>query len=890
MGCIGNRIYFVLTRKCKWQSQLCWGTSGAGCAKHKSISCSFPSLSFARKFHCLKRVTCFSLFFSLLCFGLPAVAQTIITGRVTDAQTGEPIPFANVFITGKYQGVTTDMNGDYRLDTRQKTDSLTASSLGYTAVTKKVAALAEQVLNFELQSESFNIREIVVKAGDEPAVALFKKIVAAKPLNNPRNFRTFQYESYNKYQVDLDNITGKDIDKNLLLKGFDFLKEYIDTLSETGKSTLPIFLIEQVSDNYEQSEPKKTIEFVKGQKLTMLRDNPMITELAANANQQFNLYDNLMSITGKNFISPIADYGLSVYKYDLNQFDTLYIYGQPHFMLKFKPKRKGDNAFTGEMAINLSTYAVSSIQAGIPEDVALGYIRDFYFLLDFMEMPRLPTQTDSATYTYVPAKEIIRMRMRASVGKGMDLVIRKTKSFQNQKLDEPIDENVFDPYKKTIVLDSAYTRADIFWDTIRHEKLNDTEAGVYEMVDSLKKTSKFKVIKYSLSTLVDGYAKIGPIGLGHVANIFSRNQVEGWRFRLGIKTNRDFSERWQLQAYLAYGIDDNRFKYGGKCVFIVSKKPWHKLTLSGRTDVDLMSRHAEEMDPDNVFTLVQKKDVTQRLYNIEEMRLLYDNEFYKDMTSYLGIQYRTMNPYFPFYYEEEGIPVDKIVTSELGYAIRWQHKSQSLPGTFDRDAKATRFFAQFRKKTDFPVVWAKYILGLPNIGNSQFRYHDVSLGFQGDVTVTAKQSFYYNLWFGKIFGTLPFLLLKNPEGNFHHVHNKYFFNNMNLLEFSADQYASLNFQYFFGGWIGDQIPLVKKLKLRAVATTNIFYGTVSDENQQVNAQNNVGIAHPIPYVEAGFGIENILRFIRIDCIWRVTQRNRPESYNFGVYASLFIKV
>jgi hypothetical protein len=46
----------------------------------------------------------------------------------------------------------------------------------------------------------------------------------------------------------------------------------------------------------------------------------------------------------------------------------------------------------------------------------------------------------------------------------------------------------------------------------------------------------------------------------------------------------------------------------------------------------------------------------------------------------------------------------------------------------------------------------------------------------------------------------------------------------------------------------------------------------------------------IPYVEAGFGIENILRFIRIDCIWRVTQRNRPEAFNFGVYASLYIKI
>jgi hypothetical protein len=260
------------------------------------------------------------------------------------------------------------------------------------------------------------------------------------------------------------------------------------------------------------------------------------------------------------------------------------------------------------------------------------------------------------------------------------------------------------------------------------------------------------------------------------------------------------------------------------------------------------------------------------------------------MTSYTTLRYRTYDPFFNFQFQHEGISKEKIITSEVGYAIRWQHKSKSLPGVFDRDAKANRFFAQFRKKSDFPVVWLKYLAGVPNIANSQFTYHDLSLGLQGDVILTAKQYFYYNLWVGKIYGTVPFLLLKNPEGNFHHVHNKYLFNNMNLLEFSADQYTSLNFQYFFGGWIADHLPLIKKLKLRGVATSNIFYGSVNQANREYNKFNNIGIAYPIPYVEAGFGIENILKFIRIDCIWRITQRDRPEAYKFGVYASLFIKV
>ena len=826
----------------------------------------------------------------LTCHSFVCVAQITITGKVTDAETGEPLPYVNIVIPGKFYGTSTTLDGTYTLEVKRNMDSLSASFLGYETVTKKINEQQNQMIDFELKPESKQLREIIVSAGERPEITFMQRVIREKPKNDPYNFKTLQYESYNKYQINLDNVSARDIEKNLLLRNLDFLQDYLDTLSEKGKSSLPLFLIEQVSDNYEQSDPKKVVERVKGQKMTLLRDNPLITEMMSNANQKFNIYENLMNVMGRNFVSPIADYGLSVYDYDMNYYDTLFIAGEPHFTVEFKPKRKGDNAFSGEMMVNIHRYAVVSIEATIPAEVNIGFINDFHFTQEFVSIPIKMENSDSLKNGYVPSRESVKMRISNEVGKGSLFIIRKSKSFRHLRANEPVDENVFDAYNTTVVNDTAYERDEIFWDTVRHEKLHETEAGIYEMVDSLKRTSKYKIIKYSLTTLSSGHLKTGPVSFGHIATIFSRNDVEGWRFKLGVKTNRDFSERVNLSSYLAYGVDDNRFKYGGKMIFIISKRPWHKITFSGRSDIDMMSRHAEEMDHDNIFTIVQKKGVPQRLYNIVELKGVYDNEFHKDLTTYLTLQYRELDPYFNIYIDKEGQLVQKIFTSEIGYALRWQHRSESLPGTYERDAKANRFFAQFRKKTEFPVVWIKYLTGLPRIFNSNFQYHDVSFGLQGDITITAKQSLYYNAWIGKIIGEVPFLLLKNPEGNFSHVFNKYMFNNMNLLEFSADEYASLNFQYFFGGWIGDHIPLVKKLKLRAVATTNIFYGSLSDENRELNALNDVSIAYPVPYVEAGFGIENILKFLRIDCIWRVTHRDKPGAYKFGVYASLYFKV
>ncbi|MCH1585004.1 MAG: carboxypeptidase-like regulatory domain-containing protein, partial [Flavobacteriales bacterium] len=43
-------------------------------------------------------------------------AQGIIRGRVNDAQTNDPIPFANVVVQGETVGTTTDFDGNYELN------------------------------------------------------------------------------------------------------------------------------------------------------------------------------------------------------------------------------------------------------------------------------------------------------------------------------------------------------------------------------------------------------------------------------------------------------------------------------------------------------------------------------------------------------------------------------------------------------------------------------------------------------------------------------------------------------------------------------------------------------------------------------------------------------
>lgn len=839
----------------------------------------------------LKRSLLFLVLMLILSAQFRVFAQMItLSGKVIDARTGEAIPFANVTIVGKFMGTATDTAGYYSFQAAKKTDSLQVSSIGYSTVKKSVREGVSQTIDFELAFNEVALGEVVINPGENPADVLFRQMISVKDKHNIKNYNSLKYEAYTKYEVDLDNVSDKSLDKNLLLSQFPMLKGYLDTVTEKGSSILPMFFIENISDNYSTTNPDKQIEKMKGVKMSGLDKQDFVTELLSNVNQNVNIYENMITVLGKSFTSPVADYGLSVYKYYLNFYDTLYVGGEPHLEMEFKPKRRGENTFKGKMLVNIKSYAVRSIEASLSDNVNIGFVHDISFQHDYAAIEYSDT-AGNAQQAWLPQREKLKIKFSSSFVKDAKLIGKKTKSFKNFVVNSAFSDTVFSAYKSTEINEEVYHKDDLFWEEMRHDSLQKTEAGIYEMVDSLKHTKRFRLLRYVAMSLTTGYARIGnKIGIGHVAGIVSGNQVEKVRFKLGFQTTDKFSQRVQLEGHIAYGLKDDRFKYGMKTQFIVAKKPWNKITLSGKSDIDFASRYAEEiLDRDNVTTFLPR-GVGQRLYNVVEGKIVYDRELHKDLMTYFTVNYKILKPFFEFGYVQNDVVKKDTTVSEVSLGIRYQRGSKSLPGTFNRDAEANKFFAQFRKKNEFPVMFVRYTYGAKNVLNSNFEYHDVSAGLQGDFQVSPKMSFYYNLWAGKIFGKLPFLLLKNPEGNFSYTHNKYFFNNMNLLEFSADEYISLNFQYFFGGLLLDKIPLIKKLKWRELVTTNIFYGNMSVANRNFNHLNEIDYAYPVPYVEAGVGVENIFKFIRLDCIWRLTHTDKADIIEFSPYLSFYIKI
>ena len=124
---------------------------------------------------------------------------------------------------------------------------------------------------------------------------------------------------------------------------------------------------------------------------------------------------------------------------------------------------------------------------------------------------------------------------------------------------------------------------------------------------------------------------------------------------------------------------------------------------------------------------------------------------------------------------------------------------------------------------------------------------------------------------GQVFGSAAYPFLKVHEGNQSYYLSSTAFNKLNFFEFISDRYVGGYVEQHFGGLFFNRMPYVKKLKLRLVASSRATYGSISDRNiREMVIPTFTKKFDKLPYAEATVGIENILKVLRVDLVWRLT--------------------
>ena len=813
-------------------------------------------------------ISFFVLILTIITFNVTAQV-TKIMGKVTAAQSGEPISFANLLFKGTSVGATTDFDGNYSIETRNtRIDTLMITYVGYETQKIPVTKNVFQTINIEMNSSGINLKEVEILPGENPAEVILRKVIANKKSNNKQNFSAYQYEVYTKVQFDINNVNEK-LKERRLLKPFEFVFNYVDTSTVNGKPYLPFFISESISDVYFQSNPKVKKEYMKATRMSGPK-NESISQFFGDLYQNINVYENYIMLFEKNFVSPLADFGLGFYKYYL--IDSSFIGNRWCYQIMFKPKRKQELTFTGELWINDTSWAVKSVKMKNAHDANINFINNISVQQDY---EKVNDQYWMITRDYL----LIDFNVIENSKKTLGLFGHKTSLYKDFVFDQPKPEDFYKTPLDVYVEENSFKNDRDFWIESRHESLTSREQAIYDMVDSIKKLPVFRTWVDAFYLFTNGYLIWGPIELGPLYKSVSFNPVEGMRLRLGARTSNSFSKTLLLSGHLAYGTKDERFKYGMSALYMLSKNPRRSVFLSYSNDLEQLGQSLNAFSVDNLFASFLRRNPPDKLSLARETMFSYEHEWFTGFSNKLNLIHRTIQAYeaADFVVFNDNVPVEMktITTSEIRLDFRFAYNEKFVLGEFERISLGTVY----------PVIEAQYGIGIPGLLNSDYRYQRLQLGLKQWFNIGSFGWSKYIIEAGKTWGKLPFPLLKMHPGNETFIFDELAYNLMNYYEFVSDEYLSVYYTHHFDGLFLNKIPLMRKLNWREVAFIQGVIGTLSNENKNYSEfPENINTLEN-PFIEAGVGIENIFKIFRVDGIWRLSHLDNQDIGKFALFFS-----
>jgi hypothetical protein len=834
------------------------------------------------------------IFYSLLC-GFPSIntyaqkVTIIIKGTVTDAETEETLPFAGVELVDKNVRTSTNLDGQYSINSKGNATKIRFSCIGYETQTKSISPGKSQIIDVQLKPSVTTLDAVVVrptkikyKNKANPAVELIEKVIENRDKNRKEELNYYSYEKYEKILLALSNY-GEKLEDRKILKKFKFIFDNADSTKIAGSKILPAYLKETLSDYYYRKAPKANKEIIKANKMVNYEgylDNRGMMAYLKYLYQDINIYDNSISFLSNQFLSPIANTGPAFYKYFI--LDTTVVDSFRCIKLLFAPRNKTDMLFRGFMYITLdSSFAVKGIDMSVNKDINLDWVKDINIVQQFEKI-------DDKGW-FVSSDEV---SIDFGIGKNSTGVFgQRTVSHKNYKINKSELDSVYKG-QTLVINDDADSKNKDFWEIQRHQPLSKSEQGIYSTVDSMNQMPAFKRAMDVMMLLFTGYLNARFIELGPVSTFLSYNPIEGYKLRIGGRTTPRFSKKINFESYIAYGYTDQKYKYYFGTTYSLTPKtiyefPVKSIKLSYQDETQIPGQNLQFTQPYGTFLSI-KRGVNDKLYYNKTFVLEHLNEFANHFSYTIGYHYIRQTPagnlfFNPYDYLSESDKIPYINISEMYLNLRYAPNEKFYQG------KIYRY--PFHSK--YPVFQLNYAIG-SKLLNNDYNYQDLNLSISkrfypwilgySDVTLQA----------GKIFGKVPYPLLVIHNANQTYSYDISSYNLMNFLEFVSDQYSSLNIDHCFNGFIFNKIPIIKKLKWREVMSCKVLYGSLSNLNNPENQTglfkfpvNNEGkpityTLEKMPYIEASVGISNILKLFRVDLIKRFTYLDHPNVSSLGV--------
>ncbi len=808
-------------------------------------------------------------------------AQTKVSGIVLD-ENGVAVAFANVLFSGSTEGTITNDDGRFYMESDNTYRELLVSFIGFDT---KVIPL-EKAVNYEMRitllEATQQLNEVVLIAGKQskknnPAIDILRKIWAKKRENGVRQFDQYAFDKYEKVEFDLNTIDSALI-KSKVFRGLEFVFQDLDTSRITGKTYLPIFLNETFSKVHGDNVLNEEKEEVLGTKNSGFDNNQAIIAFVKDLYQNYDIYNNYLKFFDKSFTSPLSRTGIDTYNYALR--DSAFIDNKWCYNIVYYPRRKNELTFKGDFWVNDSTWAVKNINLEVTKSANINWVKEIYIEQDF------DVVNDSV---FLLKRDY--MLSDFSFQKKEDsrgLYGKRTTVYDNYEFNNPKDKEFYRE-SRNVIDPNAMLTDDAFWQRNRLEALNKDEAGIYQLLDTLKTVPKFKSYYNLVSILGSGYVEIDKwnLDIGNIYDVVGFNDAEGPRVRLGARTYFGQNDPWRIEGYAAYGFSDQKIKHGISGKFLLDRESRFMVAGGFRRDIEQMgvslTATNDVLGRSIASSALLTVGANNRLTNINLSALGFEIEPVTNFRMQLGGTFRTLSSALPNAFSLDYIDAE----SPTGVSSEVRQLDLNAIFIYTPGKQSIGFGVERREVNDrYSTLLLNLTKGTNGFLDSDFNYTKLQFSYTRPWQLGAFGRLRTTFEVGKTFGEVPLGLLSVVPGNQTFFSNYGTFPNLDFYEFVTDTYASMHMQHNFNGRLFSRVPFLRKLNLREIIGLRGVWGELSDANRALSAPAALNTPLQAPsdriYYEYSVGVGNIFKVFRIDFNFRGNYLDNPDARPFGV--------
>lgn len=788
-------------------------------------------------------------------------------------EDNNPLPYVNVYIKLTDWGTTTDEKGHYFIDLDQGEYQVVFSAIGYE--TKEIQIVLRNndvVKNVYLKPSAVQLNQVVVKAKRrDPAYEIIQNTIAHKD-RWLKQYQSSVCDVYIKANEEIDERERKrreraakqaqEVEEEGARGDDEKEQQEIDPFAAKQQANMKLLasmnLVEvQLTRNYEY--PNNIKEVRTGfEKYGSTEGLFFLTTAQAN----FNFYKSLVDVPKLSetpLISPLNRTSVVSYKFRLEE--TTHQHGHLVYKIKVTPRKQGNATWSGYIWIIDDLWVIKKLDLTLEKGNLILYDK---FRIQQTFQPYGETDSvwvlENQTFDYYS-----KTKRREFTGKTVA-------EYTNWQLNVEFPKRFF-KNELAVTTEEAYERDSTYWEGIRPKPLTKEEQEYIALMDSIEEAHNRKEFLDSVDAVYNKitFGKIAYWGVGHRVREKKKQYYIGslldWWEPLEVGGSRigpymSFFKKFEDQRWLSVsggidmGVRNSDLKGQGYVRYLYDPKKFAYWTASGGHNFGMINTF------DAYLNMIRRSNFIE----VTNFSLAHHFELVNGLYLYTGLGYAMRSPIDDLEFGDfmsdllqdndplsfEGYEA-LISTVWLSYTINQEYMSEP--------------HRKVVLGSRWPTLTLTYRKGWEGPLGSDVNFDQLSFDITQTIRVRTLGTSKYRIETGKFINTRR---LEFVDYNWHRQSDPVLWSNplrsFQLLDTTLtalDIYFAGHYIHHFNGALINNIPLVKKTRIKTVAGGGMLWDLRS--NYQ--------------YVEAFVGVERVFKIQR--------QRFRLGIYGVAAESNFF---